>query len=69
MMRRLALSLRFTFAKYQEANPNLGGLDDAPDLKNKALDKMRRYDAQQNIHLAFTDHPNFSKHPHDLVCI
>jgi len=52
MIRRLALSLRFTFAKYKEANPTLGGIDDAPDLKNKALDRRRRFDQMQNYHLA-----------------
>ena len=59
MMKRLALGLRFTFAKYKEANPKLGGIDDPPDLKNKALDKRRVYDAWQHYHLAGKEHPNF----------
>jgi hypothetical protein len=69
MMRRFALGLRFTFAKYKEPNHRLGGLDDPPDLKNKALDKKRRYDAMQHYHLAGEEHPNFSQHPHDLACL
>ena len=39
-MKRLVLAVRPCFAKYKEANPNLGGLDDPPDLKNKELDKI-----------------------------
>ena len=52
MIRRLVFGLRFTFAKYKEANPNLGGIDDPPDLKNKELDKFRRYFTKANLYLA-----------------
>lgn len=52
MMRPLLRALRMPFAKVQEANPNLGGLDDAPDLKNKELDKFRRFLNASNLYQA-----------------
>lgn len=68
-MRRLVQGLRFTFAKYKEANHKLGGLDDPPDLKNKALDTKRRFESQVSVHKAFEEHPNFERYPHDLTRI
>ena len=69
MMRRLVFGIRMSFGKWKEPNHKLGGLDDAPDLKNKELDKFRRYFNSAHLYHAGQEHPNFEKHPHDLVTI
>ena len=52
MISRLALRIRSGFAKWKPANPDLGGLDEAPDLKNKELDKWRRLYNSAHLHHA-----------------
>lgn len=58
-MRRLVFGVRMTFGKWKEANPNLGGIDDAPDLKAKSFDKYRTFFNKSHLYHAGQEHPNF----------
>jgi hypothetical protein len=69
MMRRLALGVRLSFGRVKEPNHKLGSLDEPPDLKNKELDKFRRFFTKSNLYLAGQEHPNFQKNPHDVSYI
>lgn len=60
-------NLKRCFAKYKEANYLLGEMGEEPNLKDKELDKFRRYYTRTNFHMATKEHPNFSKFAHDLI--
>ncbi len=44
--------LRFSFAKYKETNPNIGGLGEEPNLKAKELDSFRRFFRKAHLYHA-----------------
>jgi len=51
-MRRIIKSIRFSFATYQPANPNIGEVGQPKDLKGMEVDKFRRYFTRVNLHHA-----------------
>lgn len=63
----MTTTLRASFARYKEVNPNIGELGEEPNLKAKELDKFRRFFTKTHPHLCGKEHPNFLKHPHDLA--
>ena len=51
-MRRIIQTVRFCFATYKLANPNIGEIGQPKDFRGMEVDKFRRYFTRVNFHHA-----------------
>lgn len=64
-MFRVSLRVKMNFAKWKPVNPDIGQMQNEPDLHGKEIDYARKLYFSLNNFAAMKDQPNFEKHERD----